>query len=445
MRTRSRLTPLPAALCAAFISACLPGLAHSANLLEYYRDALANDAQYASARANLAAGQEKFPQGRAGLLPQVNLTGSATRVNTDFDNRGVPDSSRSYRTFGYNVQLTQPLFRWANWQQYEQGKLAASLAEAQFGQAQQDLLLRVAQAYFDVLAAEDTIIFITAQKAAITEQLASAKRNFEVGTATITDTNEAQARFDLASAQEIAARNDLNIRRTNLEQIIGKPPGTVSRVRPGVQLAAPEPAQIDPWVASAEKQNFTVAQQSINLEIARRQIEVSRAGRYPTIDLFATKNYNNTPISPPVVSSSAHIVGVQIAVPLYTGGLAQSRVRESLALRERAENDLENSRRVAAQSTRQAFFGVNSGLAQVRALEAAEVSSLSALESNRLGYEVGVRINIDVLNAQQQLFQTRRDLAKARYDTLVNSLRLKAAAGSLTEADLAQINSLLQP
>jgi len=445
MRTRSRLTPLSAALCAAFIGACLPGLAHSADLLEYYRDALSNDAQYAAARASLAAGQEKFPQGRAGLMPQVTLTGSASRINTEFDNKGVPDSSRNYRTFGYNVQLTQPLFRWANWQQYEQGKLAASLAEAQFGQAQQDLLLRVAQAYFDVLAAEDTITFITAQKAAITEQLASAKRNFEVGTATITDTNEAQARFDLASAQELAARNELNIRRSNLEQIIGRPPGAVARVKAGVRLTAPEPARVEAWVASAERQNFSVAQQGINLEIARRQIEVSRAGRYPTVDLFATRNYNNTPISPPVVSSTGHTIGVQIAVPLYNGGLSQSRVRESLALRERAENDLESSRRTAAQNTRQAFFGVNSGLAQVRALEAAEISSLSALESNRLGYEVGVRINIDVLNAQQQLFQTRRDLAKARYDTLVNSLRLKAAAGSLTETDLTQINSLLEP
>jgi len=446
---RSMRTALPATLRAAlltapFLAVLFPGPAVSADLMEYYRDALANDAQYAAARASLAAGQERLPQARAGLLPQINLSGSATRVQTEFDNRGVPDSSRSYRTFGYNVQLTQPLFRWANWQQYEQGKLAVALAEAQFAQAQQDLLLRVAQAYFDVLVAEDTITFITAQKEAITEQLASAKRNFEVGTATITDTNEAQARFDLASAQEIAARNDLNIRRANLQQIIGKPPGTVARVRAGVQLSAPEPTSVEPWVTSAERQNYSVMAQSANLEIARRQIEVSRAGRYPTVDLFATKNYNNTPVSPPVISSTGHIIGVQIAVPLYTGGLAQSRIREALALRDRAENDLENFRRIAAQSTRQAFFGVNSGLAQVKALEAAEVSSLSALESNRLGYEVGVRINIDVLNAQQQLFQTRRDLARARYETLVNSLRLKAAAGNLTEEDLAQVNSLLE-
>ncbi len=438
MRTRVLATLLGAAFA---IGA--PCAAHADDLLQYYREALSNDAQFGSARSLFRANQEKLPQGQAGMLPQVSLSGLMSRTHADIENRALPDTWKNYYTYTYTLQLTQPLFRWSNLQQVEIGKLSVLLAEAQLGQAGQDLAVRVAQAYFDVLATEDNITFITAQKAAITEQLASAKRNFEVGTATITDTNEAQARYDLAVASELAARNDLNIKRTNLQQIIGRPPGLVAPLRAGVELTQPAPLNIEPWVENAEKGNFGVLQQQANLEIAGRNIEVNRAGRYPNIDLIASRGLNKTPVTSPVLSTTASVIGVQLSIPLYTGGLAESRIRESIALRERSEQDLENSRRVAAQAARQAFFGVNSGLSQIKALQAAETSSLTALESNRLGYEVGVRINIDVLNAQQQLFQTRRDLAKARYDTLMNSLRLKSATGALKEDDLGLINGLL--
>ena len=428
----------------AAFAASLPIAAHADDLLQYYREALSNDAAFASARAQYVANQEKAPQGRAGLLPTVNLSGLYSRTHSDINNaNNLPNTWKNYFTTTYTLTLTQPIFRWANIQQEEIGKLSVTLAGAQFAQAGQDLAVRLAQAYFDVLAAEDNIAFITAQKAAITEQLASAKRNFEVGTATITDTNEAQARYDLAVASELAARNDLDIRRTNLQQIIGRPPGSVSRLRAGVTLPAPQPAGIEAWVQGAEQQNFTVLQQQTNYEISRRNVEVSRAARYPTLDLVAQRLLNRTPVTAPVVNTLTHVVGLQASVPLYSGGLFESRIRESLSLVDKADRDVENSKRAAAQSARQAYFGVNSGLAQVRALQAAETSSLTALESNRLGYEVGVRINIDVLNAQQQLFQTRRDLSRARYDTLMNSLRLKAAAGQLKEEDIAGINALL--
>jgi outer membrane protein len=357
------------------------------------------------------------------------------------------DSSRSSTSRGYTVSLSQPLFRWANWEQYQQGKLSVAASEAQFAQAEQDLIVRVSQAYFDVLSAQDVLASVQAQKTAITEQLASAKRNFEVGTATITDTHEAQARFDLAVAQEFAALNDLEIKRTALEQIIGKPAGELASLRPGLALAEPQPAQIDKWVKSAESRNFGVLGQQFALEFAQREISKSRAGHLPTVDLVASRSHNNQNGSTFTTTtgslSDSSSIGVLWNIPLFAGFAVTSRVRETIALEEKARADLENARRTAIQTARQAYLGVNSGLSQVKALEAAEVSSQSALESNRLGYQVGVRINIDVLNAQQQLFSTRRDLAKARYDTLVNGLRLKSAAGVLKEEDVVEVNALL--
>jgi outer membrane protein len=421
--------------------------AHAIDLLQVYKEALANDAQYASARASLAAGEERVTQGRAGLLPQVGVSGSYNRTGLDLTSSGV-DSSRNFNSNGYTVALSQPLFRLANWETYQQGRLSAAVSEAQFAQAQQDLIVRVSQAYFDVLTAQDTLASVQANKTAITEQLASAKRNFEVGTATITDSQEAQARYDLAVAQEFAAQSDLEVKRAALQQVIGKPAGALATLRPGVALSLPEPAQMDQWVQSAEQQNYAVVGQQLALEIAQREIKRNRAGHYPTVDLVASRSHNNQSGSTLTATgsiSNSNAVGVQWAIPIFSGFAVDSKVREAIALEDKARSDLETTRRTAAQGARQSFFGVTSGLAQVRALEAAEVSSQSALESNRLGYQVGVRINIDVLNAQQQLYTTRQNLAKARYDTIVNGLRLKSAAGTLKEDDLMQVNALLQP
>jgi outer membrane protein len=417
--------------------------AHAIDLLQVYREALANDAPFASTRASLAAGREKAPQGRAGLLPTVGVSGNYGRTN--FDSNIAPP--RDFNNNGYTLSLSQPLFRVANWEAYQQGKLSVAASEAQFAQAQQDLIVRVAQAYFDVLTAQDALASLQAQKVAITEQLASAKRNFEVGTATITDTQEAQARYDLTVAQEFAAQSDLEIKRAALQQVIGKPAGELAGLRPGVKLNAPEPAQIDKWVESAQQQNYGVVSQQLAVEIASRDIKRNRAGHYPTLDLVASRNHNNQTGSTLTATgsiSNSNSVGVQWAIPLFSGFAVDSKVRESIALEDKARSDLDNAQRTAAQGARQAFFGVNSGLAQVKALEAAEISSQSALESNRLGYQVGVRINIDVLNAQQQLFTTRQNLAKARYDTIVNGLRLKSAAGTLKEEDMMEVNALLQ-
>ncbi len=413
------------------------------SLLQVYRDALANDPTYAAARAQYQANQELVPQARAGLLPTAGLSASATRANYDYAwAPPTPATSADATTRDYTLSLSQPLFRWQNWESYKQSQLALSAAEAQFVQSQQDLILRVSQAYLDVLGAQDSLDFTRAQKAAIEQQLASAKRNFEVGTATITDTNEAQARYDLAVAQEIAAENDLQVKRAALQQITGKAPGDLVPFRAAVQLPAPQPTAIDQWVASAETDNVGVRVAQANAEIASREISKARAGHYPTVDLVASYSRTYNPTTANLDRLTTTQAGVQLSVPLFAGFAVQSRVSQTVALEDQAKQNLEAAKRSAAQGARAAYLGVTNGLAQVKALEAAERSSQTALEANQLGYKVGVRVNIDVLNAQQQLFQTRRDLSKARYDTLLGGLRLKAAAGRLVEQDLEQVDTL---
>jgi outer membrane protein len=436
-----RTSKIAALMAASFLSFN----AQAVDLLQIYREALVNDPVFASAKATLAAGQEKLPQGRAGLLPTIGLGGSYNRTSQNISAMGT-ESNSDYSANAYSVSLTQPLFRLANWEQYQQGILVVAASEALFAQASQDLIVRVSQAYFDVLAAHDALATVQAQKIAITEQLASARRNFEVGTATITDTHEAQARFDLVVAQEFAGQNDLAIRQAALQQIIGKPAGALATLRAGVQLSAPLPLRIEKWVEVAETQNFGVIGQQLAVEIAQREIKKNRAAHAPTLDLVASRNHINQTgsVTSPIGSVvNANVIGVQWTIPLFAGFAIDSKVKEAIALEDKARNDLENARRTAAQGARQAFLSVNNGLAQVKALEAAEVSSQSALDSNKLGYQVGVRINIDVLNAQQQLYSTRRDLAKARYDTILNGLRLESAAGNLNEDDLLKVNALL--
>jgi outer membrane protein len=422
--------------------------AQSADLLQVYRDAVGFDAQYAAARAARNAGIEKLPQGRAGLLPTIGLSANTTWNDIESTSRSTGiTTGRDYNSNGWSASLSQPLFRWQNWVGYKQAELAAALAEMQLAQASQDLIVRVTQAYFDVLLAQETLATAQAQKIAIAEQLESAKRNFEVGTATITDTHEAQARYDLTVATEIAAENDLAVKRQTLRTLTGKETDALKGLRSGVQIGTPQPADIAQWVSSAETGNIGVQIAQTNLDVSGREIERQRAGHYPTLDLVATHGKTGSGFSSTTgtgVDTKSSTIGLQLAVPLFAGGAVSSKEREAAALNEKARADLDFARRQATLAARQSYLGVNSGLSQVKALEAGVASSQLAVESNKLGYEVGVRINIDVLNAQSQLFDTKQKLAKARLDTLIAQLRLKSAAGTLTEADLAAINALLE-
>ncbi len=426
------------------VAVLLPGLAIGADLVDVYRQALTNDARFAAARAQFEAGQERVVQGRAGLLPQIGFGADSNYIDSDIRINSGMSQQRRFNSNGYGVQLSQPLFRWQNWVQYKQGELYTALAGTEFDIARQDLVLRVAEAYFNVLNAQDAVAAVSQLRAAASEQRELARSSFEVGTVTITDVHEAQSRFDLASAQEIAALNSLEVARQALAQIIGAEPGALAALREGVELQRPQPDRIDDWVSAAESGSFTVQARQFAREIAVREVERARAGHLPTVDLVANHGVSKRPQANTDRAENTSI-GVQLNLPLYAGGRVASVSREAAALRMRADADLEDARRAAALAARQSWLGVTSGMAQVKALEAARLSSTSALEANRLGYEVGVRINIDVLNAQTQLADTLLQLSRARYDTLLAQLRLKAAAGTLGEEDVVAINALLEP
>ncbi len=421
------------------------GAAHAQknDLLSVYKDAVTNDAVFAAARFANQAAQERTPQARSALLPNVN---AGLELSQTYYKSETPNFSRDFHGWGPTISVSVPLYRPATYDAYEQAKLSVMSADAVLAQSRQDLILRVTQAYFDVLAAFDALTAIEASKKATAEQLAQAKREFEVGTKTIVDTHEAQARYDLIVAQEQVARGDLIIRSNALRSIIGRDPGNLLPLRDQPELLPPQPANVEAWAKQAEDNSLTVAVARATADIARIEIERARHGYYPTLDLVAQANRERSSGSISQTTSNTTTIGtigLQLNVPLYTGGLIQSRVREATANEDRAKQELESARRNAAQSARQAYTGVDYGLTQVRALESAEISSRSQLESTRLGYQVGVRINLDVLNAQTQLFNTQRDLKRARYDFLVNGLRLKSAVGARTEKDLEAINALL--
>jgi len=424
------------------LTLALAPAAHATNLADVFRDAQAYDAQYAAARAARQAGQEKAVQGRAGLLPNVNLGGNVRYNSLE---SSLPGGDADYDSNGLSVSAAQPLYRKQNQVQYQQAKEQVKIADMQFRVAEQDLILRVAQAYFDVLESQDNIAFINAQKSAITEQLAAAKRNFEVGTATITDTHEAQARFDLAVAQEIAELNSLNIRLRALEKLIGKPAGTLDTLVDPAQLKA-GPGNIDEWAARAAEGNLQAEIQRIAKTIADQEVERNRAGHLPTLDAVASYALNNGQnFGATQVDTRVASIGVELNLPIYQGGLTSSRVREAVANQEKARQDVEVATREASLQARQAWLNVNSGVARVRALEQALVSTQAQLDSTKLGLEVGVRTNLDVLDAEQQVLSARRDLAGARYAYLLSGLSLKAAVGSLSPEDLAEIDQYLRP
>ena len=390
-------------------------------------------------------------------MPTSNLVLSANRSAVDYTTStpGFPTAAntnyiRWFTTQAAALTASQPIYRPANLAGYYQSKKQLSQALTQLVSAEQELVVRISQAYFDVLASQDSLEFVRAQKTAVSEQLASAKRNFEVGTATITDTREAQARFDLVIAQEIAAENDLRVKKLALDQWVGIKNANPKPLAKAAELKPAMPEDPDRWVQDSETTHPGILNAQLALDIAKLEIERARAGHKPTVDLQAgysgTRNLDGTATSGSVPFSShvvAPTVSVVMTVPLFAGFATENRYKETVSLEEKAKNDLEAARRNVAQATRAAYFGVVSGIGQVKALEAAEESSQVALDANKLGYTVGVRINIDVLNSQSQLFQTKRDLAKARYDVLVGGLKLRQANGTLKIDDLQSVNALL--
>jgi len=417
--------------------------AQAQNLVELYEAARGFDATFLSARSQYEANLFRADQAKAGLLPEVGLGAAASWARREI-NGGTDTTSNSQSA---TLSASQPLYRPVNKLNNDQALLSVDVAKATLTLAEQDLIVRTTQAYFDVLAATDTLAFVRAQKTAVGEQLAAAKRNFEVGTTTVTDSREAQAGFDLVVAQEIAAENDLRVKQLTLNQLVGRAAVTPKPLVAPVVLPPLLPADPQAWVALNDDTHPTILQATRGLEIAQLETRKAEAGHKPTVDLVAQYQVARAPstntLAQNTVRSNNASVGVQFNMPLFAGYAIQNRVRETMSLEDKARTDLEAAKRGVDLATRSAFLGVLSGQGQVKALEAAETSSQSALDANRLGYQVGVRINIDVLNAQSQLFQTKRDLAQARYNVLLGGLRLKQASGRLVPEDLLPINSLL--
>ena len=428
------------------ISAAFAGSAQAQSLMSLYETARGYDAAYKAAQSQYTANLSKGDQAKALLLPTIGLSANVNKTEVELLAAAQTVTSQSKAA---TLSASQPLYRPANFATYQQGMRQLELASVQLKAAEQDLMVRLSQAYFDVLVSRESLDFVKAQKVAVAEQLAAAKRNFEVGTSTITDTREAQARYDLVLAQEIAADNDLRIKRLALNQLVGLNNIEPKSLSSKAKLSGPDAQSLEQWVQQSAEQNPSVIQSRAALEIAKLETSKAEAGHKPTLDLVAgytpTRYKNGKGINSSQVDTNTNSVTLSFNMPLFAGFATQNRIKETVALENKARSDLDAAERNVAQATRSAFFGLQSGLGQVNALQAAEASSQSALDANKLGYQVGVRINIDVLNSQSQLFQTKRDLAKARYDVLVGNLKLRQAAGTLTPQDLEPINSLLAP
>ena len=442
-----RPLPLISAMALAFC-----GVAHGQSLLELYDSARGFDANYQSVQAQFEATRLKSAQAQAKLGPTGSLSVNLSKNNINYNpNQGSSNFDRFYGTNAATVSASQPLYRPGDKAEVAQSSLQMQVVQEQLVAAEQDLMVRVSQAYFDVLAAQDNVTFVQAQKTAVAEQLASAKRNFEVGTATITDTREAQAGFDLVTAQEIAAQNDLQVKKLALDQVVGKTSTQPKSMLGKAEPSPLSPAQVEEWVSMSAEKNPSLRQAVIGLQVTELETQKAKAGLKPTVDFQLSHSLQN---SVNASSSGALAYGsttnlttgaVVLSWPFYTGNALDNRVRETLSLTQKAQADLDAASRTVAQNTRSAFFGVMSGVSQVKALQAAVESSQVALEANKLGYTVGVRINMNVLDAQSKLFDTKAKLAKARYDVLMGHLRLRQVSGTLQLQDLQGINNLLEP
>ncbi len=421
---------------------------HAQTLLDVYQKARSQDNQYGAARKAFEAAIEKLPQAMSGFLPNVSLVGNKNQQIGEASFSDAPYVSREVRSWNWTTQITQPLIRMGNWSTYAQADAQATQAKEQLALAEQDLMVRAAQVYFDVQLAMQSVQVAEAQLKAVNEQLTLAQRTYDVGMGTITDVHEAKAKQALNLAQRVAALNDLTTKNAELEKLIGEdvtlPPMQLTQ-----RLPALDPTQLNHWLSVALQQNPQVRIQQAALVVAEKEVSKSMAAHAPTLDLVANlaDNYSSGSLTSPADLSTrtrSNQTGLQLTIPLFAGGATQSKVRESMALHEKASEELSGAKRNASSLVRQSFAGVMNGQAQVDALEAAVEASQNSVESNKIGFKVGTRINPDVLNAEQQLYTAMRDLNKARVDAVIQSLKLKAATGSLNRDDLSAIEKMMQ-
>ena len=432
----------------ALLAASIGLSAQAADLLEIYHMAQRNDPTFDAARYALEAAKEKIPEARAGLLPVVAVNGADNNTYATNTFSNTPSVNRDVHAWNWTLQLTQPLLRAQNMYAFSGSKALVEQAMAQYAQAEQDMILRVAQTYFDVLVARENIEVAEVQLRAAKEQLDLAKRGFETGTNAITDVHDTQSRVDLARSERVAAQNELDSRRAELEKIVGIAPEGLDALSYVVFIPQPQPDDPQAWIAQARENNPAVRVPQAALLAAETEVKKNRADYAPTLDLVASygKNYSSGSITTPSDFSTqgkSRQAGVQLTVPIFSGFATGSRVTEAIANKNKIAAELEIARRQAGTDARQAYSAIVNGLSRIAALQSAVESSQSAVRGNQAGYRLGIKVVIDVLNAEQQLYTAQHDLVKARYDTLFQGLKLKAAAGVLTGEDVATVNALL--
>jgi len=425
------------------VLACLP--VHAGDLLRVYQQARENDPDYATARAEYRAAREAAPQARAAVLPQVTLSyGEFENEEESLDAQTGDMLSNDFTSTQTRLELRQTLFDWSRYAGLGRADAVVAEAEATLAAAEQDLVIRVSEAYFDVLSARDNLRFARAEKNAIERQLEQARERFDVGLIPITDVKEAQASFDLAVSREIDAANRLDNAREALRTITGNPPGIISGVAVELELSPPDPENPGAWVNRAVEQNPEYLAARSAAETARHEIKQARAGHYPTIDLVARHSEQETQFAGSIPSDTeTDSIGVELQWNLFAGGATSSRSDQARASFQAAQSRVVSARRSVEQSVRNTYRSLMASISQVRALQQAVESNQAALEATRAGFRVGTRTAVDVLNVLRDLYQAQRDFSDARHQYIVNRLRLERAAGTLTVDAVRQVNSWL--
>jgi outer membrane protein len=410
----------------------------SVDLLEAYRQALDSDPQLRAAASDRLASRETRTQARALLLPSLNA-GAVLDRNFGVDTN-VPRSDSNFSTYNYSVDLVQPLFNQANNVRVRQAESVINQAEIDFINAQQDLIVRVTERYFAVLSTLAELIFRASDKNAIARQLEQAKRRFEVGLITITDVFEAQARFDLAVADEINARNAVADAVEALREVTGQAYKEINDLSEDAPLNQPDPADPEAWVRLALDNNPQLLGAAFGVEVSRENINLQKADHYPRLDLTAGYSDRDTGD----IETRGASVGLQLNIPLYQGGAVVSRTREAAYQHESAKERLEQLQRQILRQVRDSYRGLETAISRVKAFDQARISNRSSLEATEAGFEVGTRTIVDVLDAQRDLFRAERDYAQSRYDYIINYLRLRQAGGLLETKDLENLARWLQ-
>jgi len=418
---------------------------HALTLEESFNLAQHGDPQILAAKAQFDAAAENIPQARSALLPQVSLdvfSGNTDRQASNIIN-SYPATTSDTDNQGYQLTLTQSLYNHQLYKQLDQAKASVAQAAAFYSAQQQELLIRVADLYFKVLAAQDSHRFAVAEKKAVAKQLEQTKKRFEVGLIAITDVKEAQAEFDITVAQEIAASNQLATSKEALQVIINQDIDSLSSITDNIPLNVPAPNDIQAWTNTSQQHNLAIKAASFALEAAQAGMNASRSGHYPNLSLKATQSNTEFDAGTSGADIEDTSISINLSIPLYSGGLTSSQSRQAGFALTQAQSNLELEKRLAKQQTRSAFLGLNAAIASVKALKQALISSQTAVEATRAGFEVGTRTSVDVLSALRNQYRAERDYAQSRYDYMLNLLKLKQAAGVLDKSDITTVNQWL--